>query len=139
MLSVGINMKDFHEQNINLPALRRSSNMCLHQTVALTLTLLTKINISLNSFSIFPYYILVTEQSMIYVLSHLILQFRHHKAQSVYIQKVRHREFKKFAPNYIITKRQSQHSNPHWWVSRTHIHNPMNNSSMQSTLILLHI
>lgn len=59
MFSVGINIQDFYEQNINLPALTGKS-----QKLALKVTLLTKNNISPNSFSIIPYYVLITEQSM---------------------------------------------------------------------------
>lgn len=68
MFSVGINIKDFHEQNINLPALPGKS-----QKLDLKVILLTKNNISPNSLSLILYYALITGQSMSCVLSHLLL------------------------------------------------------------------
>lgn len=73
MFSVGINIKDCHEQHINLPALTGKSTYCSLQKLALKVTLLTKNSISPNSLSIIPYYVLATEQSMNSALSHLLL------------------------------------------------------------------
>lgn len=66
-------MKNFHAQNINLILLEERANIFVHQQLGFKLTLLTKINIAPRSFSIIPYYVPVTEQSTMYVLSHLIL------------------------------------------------------------------